>query len=138
MQPPSHVKVAQVKRAAVCFLAAWSLVFSRAAEAQSTDATGNGLLARVQSLKRLEGANADTVIKEMDVLDSGWLIGFTHGTATALSSARQICLPVSGTTSGQYVRVLTQYLEANPALLHLPDWALAYAAFRKAFPCREP
>jgi hypothetical protein len=51
---------------------------------------------------------------------------------------RDFCLPQGGNL-GQYVEVVKQFLEQNPAQLHFQAHALVIVALRLAFPCpRKP
>jgi len=108
-----------------------ALAVSGADRAAAQAVTGNTLLQRVAADKRVEDGRGSTG----DFLDSGWLIGFALGVASTLQIVDpRTCLPQGGTV-GQLVRVIIQYLEANPAELHKEASGLAIAAFRKAFPC---
>lgn len=94
--------------------------------------TGNTLLRDAAAYKRVEAGGQNSA----DAVGGGWLQGFTFGVAVTLDRTDdKTCLP-NNSNSGQYVRVLIQYLEANPAELHKSGMDLAIAAFRKAFPCR--
>lgn len=94
--------------------------------------TGNGLLDFVAAAKRLDAGSTSP----LDFQRSAYLGGFAGGIAGALDAVDpKVCLPADGNT-GQYTRVLIQYLETNPAELHKSATILGIAAFRRAFPCR--
>jgi hypothetical protein len=97
--------------------------------------TGNTLLERgAAAQKRIDAGQARTA----DWQESAWLTGFVYGIVATLDMLDpKVCVP-DGSSTGQWQRVLIQYLEANPADLHKSADELAIAAFRKAFPCRKP
>lgn len=47
------------------------------------------------------------------------------------------CFPETGITNGQAIRIVTKYLEDNPAALHRDRTFLAMMAFTTAFACVE-
>lgn len=95
--------------------------------------TGNTLLERAAAVKRMDAGSTSP----KDLQDYLYFVGFAFGVASTLDNVDpEVCLPVASNT-GQYRRVLIQYLEANPAELHMSGTILAIAAFRKAFPCRK-
>jgi len=55
--------------------------------------------------------------------------------AAASGKGRRYCLP-HGVDLDQLRKVVRQYLENNPAKLHLPGQILVKAALEQAFPCR--
>lgn len=96
--------------------------------------TGNTLLQYAASVKKVAAGTASN----LDYLFAAYVQGFAFGTALALHEVDPaVCLP-GGSDTGQYVRVIVQYLESNPMELHKEATSLAIAACRKAFPCREP
>jgi hypothetical protein len=52
-------------------------------------------------------------------------------------NAGLFCLPNDGIETGQAVRIVVKYLEANPEILHHSRRTLAVEALMKAFPCIE-
>jgi hypothetical protein len=55
--------------------------------------------------------------------------------ASASGKGRRYCLP-PGVDLDQLRKVVRQYLENNPAKLHLPSEILVMSALEQAFPCR--
>jgi hypothetical protein len=69
-----------------------------------------------------------------------YLNGFldSHSIAMGLGDSRKetnFCLPASGISNDQAVRVVVQWLEAHPADLHKSGRTLVLLALRDAFPC---
>ncbi len=76
---------------------------------------------------------ADT---RMMTVDESFLAGACHGMVRGLLSADPgICAP-NGSTQGQAVRVVVQYIDARPARQHENFVDLATEALRSAWPCR--
>ena len=110
-----------------------SLALSWAAPA-AAQMTGSSVLERAASLRKIEAGSA----RAPDFVNASFLQGFALGVANTLDTFdSQTCLP-QGSDIGQWVRVIIQHLEANPAELHKDVTELAIAAFRKAFPCQKP
>jgi hypothetical protein len=119
-----------MKNVIVGVVAALALSWANPAAAQAI--TGNKLLEIAAGAKRVEAGTPRTT----DWQDDAYLSGFVTGVADTLNIIDPlVCLP-KDSNSGQWQRVLLQYLEANPAELHRGGTTLAIAAFRKAFPCR--
>ena len=48
----------------------------------------------------------------------------------------KVCFP-TGSTSGQLIRVVHNWLEDHPEQLHIADGPLALVALQEAWPCKE-
>jgi hypothetical protein len=74
--------------------------------------------------------------------DKGMCWGYISGindnemshVASASGKGRRYCLP-SGVDLDQLRKVVRQYLDNNPARLHLPSEILVISALEQAFPC---
>jgi hypothetical protein len=74
---------------------------------------------------------------------AGMCAGYVMGIVDGLMYAQiadpdrtAVCIPKTGYTIGQGVRVLTKYLEDHPEKLNLGISLIALDAYRKAFPCK--
>jgi hypothetical protein len=59
-----------------------------------------------------------------------------YGHAVITGSKELFCIP-DGATTGQAVDVFYRYLVAHPESRHMDASALAFVAFRDAFPCNK-
>ncbi len=122
-----------MKKALIGVVAALAVSWAYPVAAQ-TVMTGNNLLQRAASVKKVDAGSATNA----DFMWATYVQGFAFGTAFTLHQVDPlVCLP-GGSDTGQYVRVMVQYLEANPTDLHKEATELAIHAFRRAFPCRKP
>lgn len=106
------------------------LILSAAEQAAAQIRTGNDLMRAVAADRRTDAGSS----QQEDWFLSGYLSGLVAGIA---NTNRDIC-PPAGSTREQWKRVVIQFLEANPADLHLPASLLVAVALAKAFPCRRP
>jgi hypothetical protein len=112
-------------------IASIAILWADVAAAQ-TALTGNILLDFAASAKSAEAG----IASDSDFRKFSYLMGFCSGVIVTLEKFDQrICVPRNSNT-GQYTKMLVQYLDSNPADLHKDGSTLAIAAFRKAFPCR--
>lgn len=95
--------------------------------------SGNDLLKRAQADERL--MDNRPMVGDFWV-ESGQWRGFILGVAFTLDDIDpRVCLPKKSNV-GQYMAVVKQYLEQNPAQLHRDGSQLAREALQRAFPCR--
>lgn len=66
-----------------------------------------------------------------------YLAGTCHGMLRALLTIDVVTCAPNGSTQGQTVRVVLQYIEAHPARQHENFLILAVEALRAAWPCRR-
>jgi hypothetical protein len=75
---------------------------------------------------------------------AGQCLGFISGVTGLLVYAHNkdpagypVCLPESGFTNGQALRVYVKYLNANPEHLHYDATGLLMIALGQAYPCKK-
>lgn len=68
--------------------------------------------------------------------DCGGVISALLFFGRAFATPNKICAP-SGVTQGQAARIIINYLERNPEILHLDFKGLAHSALQKAWPCQK-
>ncbi|MDI3356385.1 hypothetical protein MO767_18840 [Pseudomonas sp. UYIF39] len=101
-------------------------------------ADGNKLLENCQqAVKAMDGG------KDIEPMAVGQCFGMVEGvnnTMTILNSGLEskyrTCFPKGGISNGQAVRIVTKFLQENPALLDKPDAYLAMIAYKEAYPCK--
>jgi len=98
-----------------------------AADMGTTLHTGQGLLT---VLDRQGGTAAE-------MLESMTASGYVTGTADTLHFLHSTCQP-PGTTNGQNVAVVVNYLKAHPKLWQEDSTELMFAALTNAWPCDKP
>ena len=104
------------------------------------EGSGSDLLKQcTQALKEIDGAVDPNTI---DFGDAGRCMGQIDGFAGAAAfyeakpgSPGAICFPTEGTTIGQSVRIVDQYLQSHPEQLHETSTVLIFGAFLAAYPC---
>jgi hypothetical protein len=77
----------------------------------------------------------------VDAIQTGWCFGLMDGvTKTMLimgkTETSKVCLPKNGIFAKQSMRIITSYLEKNPALLHEDEVVLTIKALIDAYPCK--
>lgn len=72
-------------------------------------------------------------------LDAGYCVGMVSGVAETiiLNDKPLACLPGSGITREQAVRIVVKYLNNHPEQLHHSASTLAVISFQQAFPCKS-
>lgn len=118
---------------------AWVIGHSAAGHAEGT---GHELLRQCK-----EAVNAIGGIVEPDTVDfmeAGRCMGLIDGFAGAAAfyesqpgAPGAICFPDDAMTLGQSVRMVTQYLESNPDMLHEAATVLIFGAFLTQYPCNR-
>jgi len=71
---------------------------------------------------------------------AGYLCGFLDAyqvAATVHKTAPLSCLPPTGISNDQAIRVVVTYLEAHPQELHETARSSVFLALRAAFPCKS-
>ena len=105
-------------------------------------ADGNELLADCQLVVNHMDSGKSA---QNDQLQMGQCIGLSNGVRTTMSmfnreltddSILRACFPEDGINNGQAVRIITSYLQKNPAKLHMHESILAIMAFIDAYPCK--
>jgi hypothetical protein len=102
---------------------------------------GNQLLQQCQSAVR----GLDNISKPSDQgVDIGHCFGMVNGIKATmmyhypmLPQAYKTCFPDGGVSDAQGTRVVTKYLQDNPAQLHEEATFLTILAFMKAYPCSK-
>lgn len=64
----------------------------------------------------------------------GYCMGVVEAAALLLDQYR-FCIPATGVTNAQLIRVVVRYIEDNPQKQHHKLAVLASHAFERAFPC---
>lgn len=116
------------------FVAALSLASITCASAASSN--GNELLEACQAnLQFMDKSSA-----KPDTYQIGFCQGLLHTVLDTVGPDSNISMlkacPPDTVSIGQATRVVTRYLQEHPEQLHLRDTTLAYAAIKKAFPCK--
>ena len=62
-------------------------------------------------------------------------VALTVGKTGKIPIEKTYCLPASGISNAQAARIVVNYLEHNPQLLHLHRALVTMAALSNAFPC---
>ena len=75
-------------------------------------------------------------------LNIGMCTGLVQGTRQTMSILNssvpthlKACVP-DGANNSQAIRIVLQYLRANPQFLHYPEVSLIFRALQEAYPCR--
>ncbi len=115
------------------FLAAWLIAVSLPIAADYPPFTGNWLLSYCSAEK------GTATYYQKDATCHGYIEGISQASIAweqwgGLDSG--ICRP-DGVTTGQLVRVVLKYLEANPSELHKTSASLVLNALGLAFPCEK-
>lgn len=105
-------------------------------------ADGNQLLRSCKAmLAAADNPRTSTGVSELEL---GQCIGLTEGVRNtmlalnpSLSPDMQTCLPATGIQNGQGIRIVIQYLEANPRLLNEDSSLLVVLAYKTAYPCKK-
>lgn len=111
---------------------------SASAEDLNVD-TGNGMLtACTDFLKDQAGSESKKIF------ESGVCAGQVHGVLATLKLMQKAnpnkvtyCIPETGITNGQGVRVYVKFLNDYPEKLHMDSVSLAIEAFAQAYPCKR-
>lgn len=86
------------------------------------------------------GNELHTRCSSTGAFDLGFCFGFIVSMADTLMANRpygwSACIPVGGTSQGQIVDVVKQFLAANPKTRHLSAASLVALALAEAFPCK--
>jgi hypothetical protein len=99
---------------------------------RATATSGNVLLEQARSYERVQQLRGT----DRDAQHGAFYQGFVAGAAFTLDDLDPtVCLP-SGGNVGQFAAVVRQYLDGNPARLHLQAERLVKEALQRAFPCR--
>jgi hypothetical protein len=101
------------------------------ATASEETSTGNFLLrACKETVRMLDQPKADEDIFQ------AWQTGFCMGMVQGVVSASPIICTPTDSNAGQWVRIVTKYLEDNPDKLHIKSPKLVEVALTRVFPCR--
>lgn len=101
---------------------------------------GGGMLRTCTfSIRDADGERLDGKELTLGLYCSSYVEGFLDGialTAETTRATKNVCLPSSGITSEQAIRIFVKYLRSNPEVLHESGRSSLYIALAKAFPCR--
>jgi hypothetical protein len=114
-----------------------SLIFSPISYSE----TGNSLLRDCIKVERSLDGESEQRMTATDYFWAGRCMGLVRGVLATMSrnapkGPAKLCLPASGVSDGQSVRIVLSYLRKNPANLHKDDALLAKLAFSEAFSCK--
>lgn len=102
--------------------------------ASTDDSDGNQLLPACQAtIRAIDGTGGTTH-------STGYCLGVVHGVSDMLAIYKdklpvKFCVP-STISYGQSVRIVTKYLQDNPAMLNNHDPLLVLLALQDAYPCK--
>ncbi|WP_262273058.1 MULTISPECIES: Rap1a/Tai family immunity protein [Microvirga] len=112
-------------------IAALLLCFSTSAHAQDSQFTGNSMYKPCADALQ---DNASTQIFRQGQCNG--IVTSIYYFGENLSPSRRFCSP-EGASSIQALRIVVNYMQANPARLHLPLFVLVTDALRAAWPCQN-
>lgn len=118
------------------FIAAVALIGMALVSATTNAQTGNEMLSNCREFLKDPPPSSQ-------MFPAGLCAGYVMGIADGFLYAQiadpkrtAICIPETGYTVGQGVRVLKKYLEDHPETLNQNASIIALTAFRAAFPCK--
>jgi Rap1a immunity proteins len=83
----------------------------------------------------VDGCNAFLKSEAQTSMDRAWACAGAIDTAFDLGIIHREVCPPSNITRSQIVRIVTKFLNDNPAKLHLPYPSLMAAALHQTWPC---